>query len=447
MAGIMGDAYGVGLAAPQLGISQRLLVYRVGPDAPLVALANPELEWHSNDEEVLDEGCLSIPGITVDVERPVYVRVRALDEEGETRLVEASGLEARVIQHEMDHLNGVLILDRTSRDERKRALRELREAERAREERPPAKKRPSARRVERHPSLDDRFDPAIRIVDVRPGLDGAGATRRCAASPMRSARSPCAWITWARPPCRASRRSRSSTCSCPSRAIEPRRALPPAARAARLPVRPRPRVPRLPPLRAARRAPTHPPPARVRIRKRARAAPPGRPRLPPKPPRRGRELRGTERQARGGSSRRPARVHRRKRGVHGLARGPRARLGPPIRTPFGYLGASAEALGRRWWGIVAFFAPNPDHREVRGVRPPLSRVVRTVRSAAVPALPHGGRAVRRSHGAVNRARSPRSGSSPAAEPSPLCFSKGRTPSWPPWRPEPSTGSRVRLARR
>jgi peptide deformylase len=135
MAGIMGDAFGVGLAAPQLGISQRLLVYRVGTDAPLVALANPELEWSSRDQEVLDEGCLSIPGITVDVERPVHVRVRALDEEGETRLVEASGLEARVIQHEMDHLDGVLILDRTSRDERKRALRELREAERAREER------------------------------------------------------------------------------------------------------------------------------------------------------------------------------------------------------------------------------------------------------------------------------------------------------------------------
>ena len=100
--------YGVGLAAPQLGLSQRLLVYRVGPDAPVVALANPELEWTSADEETLDEGCLSIPGITVDVERPVYVRVRAQDEEGETRLVEASGLEARVIQHEMDHLNGVL---------------------------------------------------------------------------------------------------------------------------------------------------------------------------------------------------------------------------------------------------------------------------------------------------------------------------------------------------
>jgi peptide deformylase len=133
MAGIMNDAIGVGLAAPQLGISQRLLVYRVGPDAPVIALANPEVEWTSDDRETLDEGCLSIPGVSVDVERPVHVRVRAQDEEGDQRLVEASGLEARVIQHEMDHLDGVLILDRTSRDERKRALRELREAQRERE--------------------------------------------------------------------------------------------------------------------------------------------------------------------------------------------------------------------------------------------------------------------------------------------------------------------------
>jgi peptide deformylase len=133
MAGLMNDALGVGLAAPQLGISQRLLVYRVGHDAPLIALANPELEWSSSDQEAGEEGCLSIPGVTVDVERPVHVRVRALDEEGEQRVVEASGLEARVIQHEMDHLDGVLILERTSRDERKRALRELREAERSRE--------------------------------------------------------------------------------------------------------------------------------------------------------------------------------------------------------------------------------------------------------------------------------------------------------------------------
>ena len=133
MAGIMNDALGVGLAAPQLGISQRLLVYRVGPDAPVIALANPEVEWESPDREAGEEGCLSIPGVTVDVERPVHLRVRALDEEGEQRVVEASGLEARVIRHEMDHLDGVLILERTSREERKRALRELREAERSRE--------------------------------------------------------------------------------------------------------------------------------------------------------------------------------------------------------------------------------------------------------------------------------------------------------------------------
>src|SRR5215217_1293451 len=115
MGGLMHDALGVGLAAPQIGISQRLLVYRVGQDAPLIALINPELEWASkNEEETAEEGCLSIPGVGVDVERPVHVRVRAQDEYGEPRVVEASGLEARVIQHEMDHLDGVLILDRTS---------------------------------------------------------------------------------------------------------------------------------------------------------------------------------------------------------------------------------------------------------------------------------------------------------------------------------------------
>jgi peptide deformylase len=134
MAGLMNDAIGVGLAAPQLGVSQRLLVYRIGPDAPVVTLANPEIEWSSEQREVLEEGCLSIPGVQVDVERPVHVRVRGADEEGEGRTVEASGLEARVIQHELDHLDGVLILDRTSRDQRREAMRELREREqRARE--------------------------------------------------------------------------------------------------------------------------------------------------------------------------------------------------------------------------------------------------------------------------------------------------------------------------
>jgi peptide deformylase len=131
MAGLMDDALGVGLAAPQLGISQRLLVYRIGPDAPVVALVNPQVEWGSDEKEPGEEGCLSIPGVNVDVDRHVHVRVRASDEEGEDRIVEASGLEARVIQHEMDHLDGVLILDRTSRSERRDAMRALRDRERA----------------------------------------------------------------------------------------------------------------------------------------------------------------------------------------------------------------------------------------------------------------------------------------------------------------------------
>jgi peptide deformylase len=135
MAGLMDDALGVGLAAPQLGISQRLLVYRIGPGAPVVALVNPEVEWSSDEDEVGEEGCLSIVGVNVDVDRPVHVRIRARDELGEPRLVEASGLEARVIQHEIDHLDGTLILDRTSRDQRRRAMRELRAREREQRER------------------------------------------------------------------------------------------------------------------------------------------------------------------------------------------------------------------------------------------------------------------------------------------------------------------------
>ena len=133
MAGIMGDAFGVGLAAPQLGISQRVLVYRVGQEAPLVALVNPEVDWQADESEPAEEGCLSIPGIHVEVERPVHVRVQAVDEFGDDVVVEASGLEARVIQHEVDHLNGVLILDRTTRDQRKEAIRTLREMERGEE--------------------------------------------------------------------------------------------------------------------------------------------------------------------------------------------------------------------------------------------------------------------------------------------------------------------------
>ena len=95
--------------------------------APLAALANPVIEWSSKEEEIAEEGCLSLPSVHVEVERPVHVRVRAQDEYGEVIMIEASGLEARVIQHEMDHLDGVLILDRTPRDQRKEAMRVLRE--------------------------------------------------------------------------------------------------------------------------------------------------------------------------------------------------------------------------------------------------------------------------------------------------------------------------------
>lgn len=127
MGQLMHDALGIGLAATQVGVMHRLLVYRVGDEGSIAALANPQIEWASRDTEWADEGCLSLPGVLVEVERPVHIRVRAHDERGEDLLIEASGLEARVIQHEIDHLDGVLILDRTPRDQRKQAMRTLRE--------------------------------------------------------------------------------------------------------------------------------------------------------------------------------------------------------------------------------------------------------------------------------------------------------------------------------
>lgn len=125
---LMDAAYGIGLAAPQVGKSHRLLVYRVGTQRP-IALANPRIEYSSEDAETGEEGCLSLTGVQVDVDRPIYVRVVGQDVRGETITIEASGLEARVIQHELDHLDGVLIIDRTSKDQRRQALRALREAE------------------------------------------------------------------------------------------------------------------------------------------------------------------------------------------------------------------------------------------------------------------------------------------------------------------------------
>jgi peptide deformylase len=127
MVRIMRDAMGVGLAATQLGALRRLLVFQAGPDATPTAIANPRVEWASGELATAAEGCLSLPRIVVDVERPLYVRVSGQDTKGEPLVVEAAGLEARVLQHEIDHLDGVLILDRTEREQRKGAMRALRE--------------------------------------------------------------------------------------------------------------------------------------------------------------------------------------------------------------------------------------------------------------------------------------------------------------------------------
>jgi peptide deformylase len=127
MVRLMRDAMGVGLAATQLGAMRRLLVFQAGPDADATAVVNPALEWKSDELATAEEGCLSLPGIVVDVERSLHARVRGVDVEGEPLLLEASGLEARVLQHEIDHLDGVLILDRTEREQRKGAMRALRE--------------------------------------------------------------------------------------------------------------------------------------------------------------------------------------------------------------------------------------------------------------------------------------------------------------------------------
>jgi peptide deformylase len=130
MRGLMDDALGIGLAATQVGTLARLLVYRVEPDSPTVAVINPSIDWRSEETETLEEGCLSIPGIRVDVERSLHVRIGAVDEYAEPLTIEASGLEARVLQHEIDHLDGVLMLDRTERAQKREAMKAWRELQR-----------------------------------------------------------------------------------------------------------------------------------------------------------------------------------------------------------------------------------------------------------------------------------------------------------------------------
>ena len=128
MTDVMAAAQGVGLAAPQIGILQRVLVYQAEEDAEPAALVNPAIVSRSEQVDVVDEGCLSLDaaGVTVPVERSTSVVIEALSPVGESIRIEAEGLEARVIQHEVDHLDGVLIIDRTAPEERKRALAQLR---------------------------------------------------------------------------------------------------------------------------------------------------------------------------------------------------------------------------------------------------------------------------------------------------------------------------------
>ena len=125
MLATMHDREGVGLAANQVGRLRRILV--AGVEDEEYVLVNPVIEASSEENETGAEGCLSIPGIQVEVERPVAVTVSGRDTAGEPVRLEAEGLLARVLQHEIDHLDGVLILDRTDRESRKAALREWRE--------------------------------------------------------------------------------------------------------------------------------------------------------------------------------------------------------------------------------------------------------------------------------------------------------------------------------
>ena len=129
MIDIMRDGMGVGLAATQLGVLRRLLVLQASADSEPTALVNPAIEWSSRETAVAEEACLSIPRVSMDVERPMHITVEGQDVDGDSVRLEASGLEARVLQHEIDHLDGILILDRAPRNQRKAALRALREDE------------------------------------------------------------------------------------------------------------------------------------------------------------------------------------------------------------------------------------------------------------------------------------------------------------------------------
>lgn len=134
MAATMYDAPGIGLAAPQINISQRLVVVDCGKGdtAELYKMVNPEIISLSENRTILEEGCLSIPDQTAEVERPAEVMVQYCDENGKAQTLAADGLLSACIQHEIDHLNGVLFIDHISRLKRdmivRRVMKELRQS-------------------------------------------------------------------------------------------------------------------------------------------------------------------------------------------------------------------------------------------------------------------------------------------------------------------------------
>lgn len=126
MIDLMHDAHGVGLAGNQVGTLRRVFVFQNGDDPDAIAVVNPTLADRSEETSVDDEGCLSLQGVLVPVERPVRVTVAGLDLDGKELRIELEGLPARVVQHEVDHLDGVLIIDRTDPESRKQAMAILR---------------------------------------------------------------------------------------------------------------------------------------------------------------------------------------------------------------------------------------------------------------------------------------------------------------------------------
>ena len=123
MAKAMYDAPGIGFAATQIGVMKRVIVYDLDDERGLVALCNPRIVSTSDEVVVDEEGCLSLPGITVNVERAFHVTCEAETLKGSTVTFDAEDLHARLLQHEIDHLDGVLIIDRADAEERKAALR------------------------------------------------------------------------------------------------------------------------------------------------------------------------------------------------------------------------------------------------------------------------------------------------------------------------------------